>query len=192
MYPDEQKIHDVELKVGLLQKDVELNDRLCSKLSESITKIQELNVNIMQMISLHEQPRRDLGRDGVRRPGRCAARVGAHRNDQPGEPCGIGGSHRHLQGRAVRHGGRRLRVRAAHRARRMELVHRLGRLDVPARRRIAAGPEARGRPAASRALPARGLADVQDPLPLSRDRLPHRRRASARRDARDGRRCRAA
>jgi ElaB/YqjD/DUF883 family membrane-anchored ribosome-binding protein len=34
---------------------VELNDRLCSKLSESITKIQELNVNIMQMISLHEQ-----------------------------------------------------------------------------------------------------------------------------------------
>jgi hypothetical protein len=55
MYPDEQKIHDVELKVGLLQKDVELNDRLCSKLSESITKIQELNVNIMQMISLHEQ-----------------------------------------------------------------------------------------------------------------------------------------
>jgi len=55
MYPDEQKIHDIELKVGLLQKDVELNDRLCNKLSESITKIQELNVNIMQMISLHQQ-----------------------------------------------------------------------------------------------------------------------------------------
>jgi ElaB/YqjD/DUF883 family membrane-anchored ribosome-binding protein len=55
MYPDEQKIHDVELKVGLLQKDVELTDRLCNKLSESISKIQELNVNIMQMISLHEQ-----------------------------------------------------------------------------------------------------------------------------------------
>jgi chromosome segregation ATPase len=55
MYPEEQKIHDIELKVGLLGKDVELTDRLCSKLSESITKIQELNVNIMQMISLHEQ-----------------------------------------------------------------------------------------------------------------------------------------
>jgi seryl-tRNA synthetase len=55
MYPEEQKLHDIELKVGLLQKDVELNDRLCNKLSESITKIQELNVNIMQMISLHEQ-----------------------------------------------------------------------------------------------------------------------------------------
>jgi chromosome segregation ATPase len=55
MYPEEQKLHDIELKVGLLGKDVELTDRLCSKLSESITKIQELNVNIMQMISLHEQ-----------------------------------------------------------------------------------------------------------------------------------------
>jgi DNA repair exonuclease SbcCD ATPase subunit len=55
MYPDEQKLHQVDMRVSLLQKDVELNDRLCSKLSESITKIQELNVNIMQMISLHEQ-----------------------------------------------------------------------------------------------------------------------------------------
>ena len=55
MYPDEQKLHDVELKVGLLQKDVELNDRLCNKLSESIAKIQELNINLMQMIRLHEQ-----------------------------------------------------------------------------------------------------------------------------------------
>ena len=55
MYPEEQKLHDVELKVGLLQKDVELNDRLCNKLSESIEKIQELNVNLMQMIRLHEQ-----------------------------------------------------------------------------------------------------------------------------------------
>jgi chromosome segregation ATPase len=55
MYPEEQKLHDVELKVGLLAKDVEQTDRLCEKLSESITKIQELNVNIMQMITLHEQ-----------------------------------------------------------------------------------------------------------------------------------------
>jgi chromosome segregation ATPase len=55
MYPEEQKIHEIEMKVGLLYKDVEMTDRLCSKLSESITKIQELNVNIMQMITLHEQ-----------------------------------------------------------------------------------------------------------------------------------------
>jgi DNA-binding ferritin-like protein len=55
MYPEEQKFHELDMKVSLLSKDVELTDRLCSKLSESITKIQELNVNIMQMISLHEQ-----------------------------------------------------------------------------------------------------------------------------------------
>ena len=55
MYPEEQKLHEVELKVGLLEKDVQQTDRLCEKLSESISKIQELNVNIMQMISLHEQ-----------------------------------------------------------------------------------------------------------------------------------------
>ena len=55
MYPEEQKIHDVELKIGLLGKDVEQTDRLCSKLSESIEKLQEVNVNIMRMITLHEQ-----------------------------------------------------------------------------------------------------------------------------------------
>ena len=55
MLPDEQKVHELELKVCLLGKDVEQNDRLCEKLSESIAKIQELNVNIMQMITLHEQ-----------------------------------------------------------------------------------------------------------------------------------------
>lgn len=55
MYPEEQKLHEMDIKVNLLQKDVELNDRLCSKLSESIEKNQELNVNLMQMITLHEQ-----------------------------------------------------------------------------------------------------------------------------------------
>ena len=55
MLPDEQKVHELELKVGLLGKDVEQTDRLCSKLSESIEKLQEVNVNIMRMITLHEQ-----------------------------------------------------------------------------------------------------------------------------------------
>ena len=55
MDPEEQKLHELEMKVGLLTKDVEQTDRLCEKLSESIAKIQELNVNIMQMITLHEQ-----------------------------------------------------------------------------------------------------------------------------------------
>lgn len=55
MLPDEQEFQDLKLKIGLMQKDVELTDRLCSKLSESIAKIQELNVNLMQMINIQEQ-----------------------------------------------------------------------------------------------------------------------------------------
>jgi len=55
MYPEEQKFHDLEIKVSLLGKDVEQTDRICEKLSESIAKIQELNVSTMQMITIHEQ-----------------------------------------------------------------------------------------------------------------------------------------
>ena len=61
--------------------------------------------------------------------------------DQPGAPCAASGRRRGaLQGRALRDGGRRLQRGTAHRARRLELVHRLGGLDVPADRRIAARP----------------------------------------------------
>lgn len=55
MMPDEQKLHDIEMTVGLLGKDVEQTDRLCLKLSESIEKLQEVNVSILRMITLHEQ-----------------------------------------------------------------------------------------------------------------------------------------
>ena len=54
MYPEEQKLHDVEMKVGLLEKDVQQTDRLCEKLSESINKLQEVNANILRMITIHE------------------------------------------------------------------------------------------------------------------------------------------
>ena len=55
MLPDEREVQDLRLQVGLLNKDVSLTNQLCNKLSESITKIQELNVNVMQMITLHQQ-----------------------------------------------------------------------------------------------------------------------------------------
>ena len=54
MYPEEQKLHDVERKVGLLQKDVQQSEKLCEKLSESINKLQEVNANILRMITIHE------------------------------------------------------------------------------------------------------------------------------------------
>lgn len=55
MLPDEKEVQDLRLQVGLMEKDVSLTNQLCNKLSESITKIQELNVNVMQMITLHQQ-----------------------------------------------------------------------------------------------------------------------------------------
>jgi len=54
MYPEEQKLHDVEMKVGLLQRDVQQSEKLCEKLSESISKLQEVNANILRMITIHE------------------------------------------------------------------------------------------------------------------------------------------
>jgi chromosome segregation ATPase len=48
-------IKDVELEVGLLKKDVQLIDRLCAKLSESIEKTSEVSANLAKMITLHEQ-----------------------------------------------------------------------------------------------------------------------------------------
>ena len=55
MLPDEQDLNDLKLDIGLLTKDVEQTNRLCEKLSESIEKLQEVNVNILRMITLHEQ-----------------------------------------------------------------------------------------------------------------------------------------
>ena len=49
-----------------------------------------------------------------------------------------------LPGRAVRRRRRRLRRAAARRARRLDLVHRLGRLDVPRRARVGARPALEG------------------------------------------------
>lgn len=55
MLPDEQELHDIKLKVGVMERDVHHTNLLCEKLSESIEKIQELNVNIIQMMGLHGQ-----------------------------------------------------------------------------------------------------------------------------------------
>ena len=62
---------------------------------------------------------------------------------------------RDLQGRAVRRRRRRLHQPAARRPRRLDLVHRLGGLDVPADHRVAARPAPRGRPPARRAASSR-------------------------------------
>lgn len=53
MVPEEQ-INEVKLQVGLLNKDIQHTNLLCDKLSESIEKIQEMNMNLVKMIALHD------------------------------------------------------------------------------------------------------------------------------------------
>jgi DNA-binding FrmR family transcriptional regulator len=51
-------IHDVQLQVGLLEKDVKNQDKQCSvisqKLTASIEKLQEVNLNVVKMITIHD------------------------------------------------------------------------------------------------------------------------------------------
>lgn len=54
MYSDDQQLADVKLKTSLLEKDILQSEKVLNKLSDSIQKIQELSVNIMQMLTLHE------------------------------------------------------------------------------------------------------------------------------------------
>lgn len=55
MLPDEKDLHDLKFKVGIMERDIHYTNVLCEKLSESIEKIQELNINVIQMMSLHGQ-----------------------------------------------------------------------------------------------------------------------------------------
>lgn len=50
-----QDYNDVKLKLGLLEKDVQMTGNLLAKVSESIEKIQEMNLNLIKMLTLHEQ-----------------------------------------------------------------------------------------------------------------------------------------
>lgn len=50
-----KEINELRLSLGLLEKDVQVSSQLIEKVSESIEKIQEMNLNLIKMISLHEQ-----------------------------------------------------------------------------------------------------------------------------------------
>jgi cyclic beta-1,2-glucan synthetase len=84
-------------------------------------------------------PRRDLvgHRAGAPRHGRRSD--GAVPHAQPDQSHAHGRRRRALQGGAVRGGGRRLCAPDARRPRRLDVVHRVGRLDVPGRDSGAAG-----------------------------------------------------
>lgn len=55
MSTEEKDMNDLKLQVGLLKRDNEMVMGITNKLSESIDKIQEMNSNLLRMISLHDQ-----------------------------------------------------------------------------------------------------------------------------------------
>ena len=87
-----------------------------------------------------------LGRDGARQARQRRRSRRALPSAQSDQPHADAGAACDLQGRAVRGRGRRLRSRAAFRPRRVDVVHRIGRMDVPDGSRKPARPsEARRR-----------------------------------------------
>lgn len=59
MYPEDEKLHKMEMKVTLLERDVQHVDKWCEKLSQSFEKLESVNINLMRIISLHEQKHLD-------------------------------------------------------------------------------------------------------------------------------------
>lgn len=53
--PNEQELSDLKLQVGLMGRDIQQNTMFFDRLSQSIEKIQEVNYNLLRMISLHEE-----------------------------------------------------------------------------------------------------------------------------------------
>ena len=86
----------------------------------------------------------------------------AVRAAQPDQPHGHPRRRAALQGRALCRGGRRLFGGAARRARRLDLVHRLGGLAVSCGHRVDPRPQGQGRPIRGRALPADDMAGFRD------------------------------
>jgi len=50
-----EEFADMKLQMGLLERDTQQNRILFDRLSQSIEKIQEVNVNLLRMIALHDE-----------------------------------------------------------------------------------------------------------------------------------------
>ena len=109
---------------------------------------------------------------------------GAPAHAEPGRARPHARGRRAVQGRALRRCGGRVRPRGAGRARRLDLVHRLQRVDVSRLDRGDPRLQAQGRPAHHRSGAAAGLARAQYPLSLQDSTLRDHRRESRRRRSR--------
>lgn len=52
---ESEELSNLKLQVGLLGRDIQQNTMLFDRLSQSIEKIQEVNSNLLRMITLHEE-----------------------------------------------------------------------------------------------------------------------------------------
>ena len=124
----------------------------------------------------------DLDRHGLRcRRGRGAG-VGTVRAHKPGKPRQRRSGDRQVQGRTIRGGRRRVREPTARGPGRVDLVHRVRRMDVPSDHRVASRDPARGRSPSDNPSFACGMAGIRGALPVPRDRLSHPRPTSRRRE----------
>lgn len=55
MPADSEKLHQIEMKVSLMERDIQQFDKWCEKITESIEKLEIVNINLNHMITLHEQ-----------------------------------------------------------------------------------------------------------------------------------------
>lgn len=55
MPADFEKLHQIEMKVSLMERDIQQYEKWCEKITESIEKLETVNVNLNHMITLHEQ-----------------------------------------------------------------------------------------------------------------------------------------
>ena len=55
MKEDIDSINDMRLQIGLLEKDIEVTTDFAQRVALSMEKIQEMSLNLVKMITLHEQ-----------------------------------------------------------------------------------------------------------------------------------------
>jgi hypothetical protein len=55
MKDDTDNLNDIRLQIGLLEKDIEVTTDFAQRVSLSMEKIQEMSLNLVKMITLHEQ-----------------------------------------------------------------------------------------------------------------------------------------
>ncbi len=119
-------------------------------------------------------PCRDMADRRARRARARRRRLAAVLARQPGEPRALRGGGAALPRRALCRGGRRLRRRGEGRARRLDMVHRLGRLALSRRRGVYPRHRARGRQPQAEAGAPLGLERLLGAAAHRRGRLPRR------------------